>query len=264
MPGDQERFPQGKPEDQPLAPQSKRSLEGKPPPSLMEQAGFSPLLSDHIQRLNDVLKRRRPAAKSLTIELIPGERPTFTTDVKYENVGYLIQMKVYPSSHKAELAIGTYNEFPNFGLYLQDIQQFTQAAFPNRTLRLNAEPSDSLVEKPPVFDMNLKDVTEELMRPLADLQKRRQRTGSDIVEGHCLQYHAYDVLLENQKLPLFSLGVSVNWPDYPNTGRIFFPVKNFYFEGPSAEVEGLLPLVTDLFDKPTGYPYNLEDLRSNV
>lgn len=154
-----------------------------------------------------------------------------------------MQMKVYPHGQKAELAIGTYETIlPNFGLYLQDIQQFTQTAFPNRTLRLNAEPSDSLVEKPPVFDINLKDVTEELMRPLADLQKRRQMIGSDIVEGHCLQYHAYDVLLENQKLPLFSLGVGVNWPDYPNTGRIFFPVKNFYFEGPSAEVERLLPL----------------------
>src|SRR3990170_3561874 len=103
MTGNQEQSPQDNQDSQPLVPQAKRLLEGEPPASLMEQAGFSPLLPEHLQRLNDALKRRGPSLKSLTLELIPGESPTFRTEADYHSGGYRMRMRVFPNSNKAEL-----------------------------------------------------------------------------------------------------------------------------------------------------------------
>lgn len=223
-------------------------------------AGFSPLLSERLMRLNEVLPARR--VRSVGIELQPGQTPILNAHVDFDSTrGYKAMVNGFPGEKRAEIALSGSGKMVS----IDDLKMFATTYLPDQEARLLAPSSARLLEPIPDFDKDLKEVSEDELRTWFEQRPANETSGfrsGGVNVDYLYGSPRAEVILLGQKLPLFLLKFMQVHYDLTTVGcelanSQFDTSSAFYYTGAPDQVEKVIEGMADLLDKPMVYPFKL-------
>lgn len=233
--------------------------------NVLQAVHFSPQLLERLGRLNDVLgPGSATPVREVSITLFPGRNPIIDTDITPESA-YFVQLKASRFG-RALIEIAATDKLSGGvrGLLLRDIQELIGSNFQGRMTRLHAFRERSGVESREDFDEDLFLVTNDMTRLFTDFIEepyiRKGRQVGKKITG--TRYPKCEVRLEGIADPLLSLTPKARLERSALTTRdktTIFHVNRFFYQGSPEDVEKMIEVAIQLFNKDPFYPYHSED-----